>query len=291
MKYIKNEELTFVDLNSMITEMNNFDDRILCLDTCKLIPTKECNSIYNNNILVIGEKCRIDLTQHDSFNLSTATFLDSHILHRGIVKIYGGTFDELVFTSTISNIIDELHTFNTNIHLCDDQRLYVNNYYGECNEIVDAIETTVEKENFSPAYHIDMNHPDSDIISVYKIEKDPDLADTAYVKVALSVKLGKNREENTVHIITTGGRSRTVKDIIPVLNILKQWDKVHLPFELEINVDNFTTMFPNVVVLEDITLDFRKESFKNTIKQWLKDSPEALKEALKECDFVENGKN
>ena len=293
MKYIKNKELTFADLNSIIIEMNDSEDHVLCLDTCKLIPTKENNTILDiTDINIIGEKCRIDLTQHDSFNLETAVFIDSHILHRGIVKIYGGIFHDLEFTSTLGDRMKELHTFNTSIKLYDtsDQRLYVDYYYGECEDIIDAIDSTVEKENFPYTYHVSMSSPEAYLISVYKIEKDTVLADTSYTNLKLVLKLQREKE-GTVHIIIKGGDSKSIESLLPVLNILKDYDKVYLPEEIEIDIENFKNLYPNVVILNDTILDFKKERIKNTINSWLKESPKAFKIALRECDIDESAKD
>ena len=107
---IKEKELTFEELNDIIyTKTNDEDHKVIVLDTCKLTPTKECNRINSHFLdFLIGENCRIDLTQENKFYLENMILMGSHIFHRGEVHIMSGSYRDLTFNSTLGDVIEVL---------------------------------------------------------------------------------------------------------------------------------------------------------------------------------------
>ncbi len=266
MHFIKNKELSFEEYNRIIMEEDQNNHGFIAFDTCKFIAKANDYKLFGGTeAFIIGDNCRIDLREHNEIDLVDMSITNSHILHQGIVKIINGLYSNLSFTSINSQRIKELYVSDdTYIDLIygEETKLYIENFYGTNENILDAIIHTMEHEKrMTPCYHIKINNKFREknaeiyIVNIDKIYKDEDHDLTSHTDKLCTAKITdfQSKHENmyTVEFVNELPQFSIITKLFP---LLKEDKPIHIISDnpVIIDIDDFKTNFPNVVIINSV---------------------------------------
>ena len=173
-----------------------------------------------------------------------------------------GSYRDLTFNSTLGDVIEVLETGPyVELELRYEYKMYVNNYYGNNESILDAIQEGMEQENnFRPCYHIfEINRYNEEIldetvnvvfINMSKMYKDEHTDLTMNVDALCTAKITKYNKDPkyTIHFIGNDvPKLSEIVKLIPTIDI-----PLHIITPTEIIIDIDISKYPNIKITNPV---------------------------------------